>query len=348
MIKLYGFSFMKDGVRFDYPFKEMLSCMSSLVEKTYVALGENDDGTSEAVEKFDSVEIIPTVWDMKKVGDGGLIFSEQTNIALHKLRDNHKNELGSWAIYLQSDEIIHEADFEQLRKDIEEAEKQGCDAVRFRYFHFWMSHYQIAVNKRWYPHEIRAIKVNSNVENFGDAQGFSKFTKVYESDVSIFHYGHVRDLGKREAKQKDLINRIRPGKKFEKYLNREKRAFSKTKVRPLMIRHSKVMKDRIEKMGEASFIEFKKLIYVVGQREHISDSFFSKTVFSNLVFVSSVSDVPFEYRRAQMLILHPTLFERVQWGSETVTGMDSDIARAWDEDTRLLVLLSQLFNKHSY
>ncbi|CBW25250.1 hypothetical protein BMS_0326 [Halobacteriovorax marinus SJ] len=337
MNTLYGFTFMKDGVRYDYPFREMLNCMESLVDKCYVALGENDDGTSAEVEKFSKVEVIPTIWDMSKMGDGGLVFSEQTNIALSKLRENHASEEGAWAIYLQSDEIIHEDDFEQLRKDIDEAERSGCDAIRFRYFHFWMSHYRIAINKRWYPCEIRAVKVNSNVVNHGDAQGFSGFTKVYESDVHIYHYGHVRDAAKREEKQKDLIQRIRPGMKFSKYLNREKRAFAKTKSIPIRVKHSKVMQSRIERMGENYNLSKVSKYYIVGDKDDFPRNIAEKTFISEVIFRESVSEVPFEFRKERMFIVNPTLFERIQWGSCSYVSMESKLSREWKVDTQLMI-----------
>lgn len=341
MAKIYGFSFMKDGMRFDYPFREMLTCMSNLVDKCYLALGENDDGTSSEVEKFSDVEVIPTIWDMTKIGDGGQIFSEQTNIALSKLRENHVEEKGAWAIYLQSDEIIHEKDFDQVRKDIEAAEASGCDAIRFRYFHFWMDHYHIAINKRWYPSEIRAIKVDSSVVNYGDAQGFSEFTKVYESDVHIFHYGHVRDMAKRAEKQKDLIKRIRPGAKFSKYLSREKKAFAKTKTSPIRIQHSSVMKDRITRMGERFDLPLVDFLYVVGTRSNYSKEFLESLKITKVHWVESVESVPFEYRDKRMVIEKPSFFQRLQWGIKTPNGMESDFAREWTLEQKLLMQISE-------
>ncbi len=335
---------MKDGMRFDYPFREMLTCMSNLVDKCYLALGENDDGTSDEVSKFPQVEIIPTVWDMTKIGDGGQVFSEQTNIALTKLRENHQSEKGAWAIYLQSDEIIHERDFEQLRLDIEAAEASGCDAIRFRYFHFWMDHYHIAVNKRWYPSEIRAIKVDSKVVNYGDAQGFSEFTKVYESDVHIFHYGHVREMAKRAEKQKDLIKRIRPGAKFSKYLKREKKAFAKTKTVPLRIQHSEVMRERITRMGEVFEIPQLELLYIVGNQEDYSESFLKSLNIKNLVFADNVEAVPFEYRHGKMVIANSSNFQKFQWGIKTPRGMESELAREWTLEQRLIFLISEVIS----
>lgn len=345
MPNLYGFSFLKDGERYDYPYKEMLTCMSSLVEKCYLALGKNDDGTSEQVKNFSKVEVIPTVWDMSKIGDGGLIFSEQTNIALSKLREEHQSENGAWAIYLQSDEIIHENDFDKLRSDIETANAQGCDAIRFRYFHFWMDHYTIATNKRWYPCEIRAIKVDSDVVNHGDAQGFSGFKKVYESDVHIYHYGHVRDQQKREEKQKDLISKIRPKEKFAKYLNRENKAFSKTTTLPIRVHHSKVMKERIEKMGQSQTPKEMKELWIVGDSKNYSEDFLNSLNISKIHWCESVEEVPFEKRERAMVIEAPSFFQRLQWSDWTPRKMESDLARDWKRETLLQIKVASLNNQ---
>tara|TARA_R110002072_G_scaffold1989_3_gene16458 strand:- start:21485 stop:22537 length:1053 start_codon:yes stop_codon:yes gene_type:complete len=343
MIKLYGFSFLKDGERFDYPYKEMLTCMGQLVEKCYLALGENDDGTSGFVSQFPHVKVIPTVWDMSKIGDGGLIFSEQTNIALKDLRNEQSDQKEAWGIYLQSDEIIHESEFDQLRKDIEQAQLQGCDAVRFRYFHFWMSHYEIAVNKRWYPHEIRAVKLDSDVVNHGDAQGFSGFKKVYESDVHIFHYGHVRDLKKREEKQKELIRKIRPGQKFKKYLSREKKAFAKTKSIPIRLQHSEVMKERILKMGEIFDLPYIDEVFVVGDQKDFSQNINEVLHVKNIKWCSTVGEVPKEKRRNNMVIFEPSLFEQWRWDQLNLRSMESELAREWTNDQKLLFKISSKF-----
>ncbi|MDC1174707.1 hypothetical protein OAT67_04910 [Bacteriovoracaceae bacterium] len=342
MSKLYGFSFLKDGERFDYPYKEMLTCMENLVEKCYLALGKNDDGTSEQVKKFKKVEVIPTVWDMSKIGDGGLIFSEQTNIALNKLREDHQNEPEAWGIYLQSDEIIHEEDFVQLKRDIDEAEKTGCDAIRFRYFHFWMSHYQIAINKRWYPHEIRAVKIDSNVVSYGDAQGFSNFTKVFESDVHIFHYGHVRDQKKKEEKQKDLLNKIRPSEKFNKYLNREIRAFAKTKTLPIYIQHSLVMKNRIETMGESFFVKKINAVNVISDKVDENISRDKKVKISLLRWFKTKEEANKE--KGLKINLNPSFFQKLFNKKKYISKMESNLAREWDLKTKIMVQLGYIEN----
>lgn len=104
------------------------------------------------------------------MGDGGQILSQQTNIALDALRAAHGSEDDAWGVYLQCDELIHEDEVARIKEDIE-----------------------VALSKRWYPHEVRAIKLKSDIKSFGDAQGFSGVTKSYESECRILHYGHVRE-----------------------------------------------------------------------------------------------------------------------------------------------------------
>ena len=113
--------------------------------------------------------------------------------ALEALRADKKSDPEAWGFYLQCDEILHEDDFELIKEDFEKAQASGCDAISFRYFHFWMDHHHVAINKKWYPQEIRAVKVDSECESWGDAQSFRKVKKVYESDARIYHYGHVRE-----------------------------------------------------------------------------------------------------------------------------------------------------------
>ncbi|MFT6069711.1 MAG: hypothetical protein ACJAT2_001508 [Bacteriovoracaceae bacterium] len=340
MTKIYGFSFLKDGVRYDYPFKEAFKSLSSIASKTYVALGQNDDGTFEELKKLPELEIIHTVWDMNLLGKGGVIFSEQANIALNKIREVHGKEPSAWAVYLQSDEIIHEDAIDQLKRDIEKADVEGCDAIRLRYFHFWKSHYEVAINKRWYPTEIRVVKLDSKVINHGDAQGFSGFTKVYDSDVYIHHYGHVRDEEKRQEKQKFLIKSIRQSEKFQKYFKREQKAFADTKTLAVLLKHPLVMKERIEKMGESFNLPQKDIVYIVGNAEEYPSSTQEKINAKVVRWCSSLREVPKAFR-SSAVILKPSFLERILYPTKIPKGMLSELARPWDRDSFLLLKLSE-------
>src|SRR5690606_38027268 len=144
-MKIYGIAFIKNGIKFDFPFKESMLSMAPIVDKIYVNVGISDDGTLEAVKKIPKVEIIEVDWDDRR-SDSGHILSDMTNIAINKLREEVQDE-DAWAIYLQSDEVIHEDDFDRIKADLQSANDQGCDVMRFRYMHFWQKSHHLAIGK---------------------------------------------------------------------------------------------------------------------------------------------------------------------------------------------------------
>src|SRR3990167_5875781 len=160
MNAIYGFAILRNGVKYDYPFQESLRSLCALCHTVYLALGRSEDGTDAALGELNNLVILPTVWD-ESLRTSGLILSQQTNIALSALRERHP--IG-WGIYLQADEVLDERDFPKFRAVLQTAERNGCDAVSFRYLHFWQSYDRLAVSPRWYPQEIRAVRLESKAE----------------------------------------------------------------------------------------------------------------------------------------------------------------------------------------
>ncbi len=191
-MRLFGFSLLRNAVKYDYCFTESLSGLAAVVEKTFLALGDNEDNTEEMLDSIPNIVKIHTVWD-EKLRDSGLILSQQTNIALEAARSEQQSSDNSWGVYLQADEVLHENDYKLIADDIKFANENGYDSVAFRYKHFWHNHNQLTVGKKWYPVEVRAIKLNSNIKSIRDAQGFECCTKIYQSNAFIYHYGHVRE-----------------------------------------------------------------------------------------------------------------------------------------------------------
>ncbi|HEY8278967.1 MAG TPA: hypothetical protein VIH99_05045 [Bdellovibrionota bacterium] len=198
-LSLHGFSLIRNGLKYDYPFRESLGALRLLCDSVVVAVGRSEDGTEQELARL-NLEQVPTIWDEQK-RQGGVILSEQTNIALNELRRRHPK---GWGFYLQADELISEQDFARIRQDLVEAERLDCDCISFRYLHFWQSYERICVGKRWYPQEIRAIRLDRSIESYGDAQSFRGWKKKFESDAVIYHYGHVREAAAYEKKKNDF------------------------------------------------------------------------------------------------------------------------------------------------
>jgi glycosyltransferase involved in cell wall biosynthesis len=196
-MKLSGFTFCRNAVRYQYPLIESITSILPIVNEFVVNVGRCDDGTMDLVRSIGDpkIRVIESVWD-ETLRKDGLIYSQQTNIALAHCT-------GEWAFYLQADEVIHEQDLSPILKALEL--NHGKPAVRgllFRYLHFVGDYWSL--NPWFYHKAVRIIRNNGEVESCGDAVGFHlKATGQYVqsgppewlawSGARVFHYGWVKD-----------------------------------------------------------------------------------------------------------------------------------------------------------
>ncbi|TLY36235.1 MAG: glycosyltransferase, partial [Nitrospirae bacterium] len=108
-MKVSGFTFCRNAVRYDYPLVESIRSILPIVDEFIVNVGRCDDGTLELVRSIGDpkIRMIESVWD-ETLRKDGLIYSQQTNIALAQCT-------GDWAFYLQADEVVHEDDLPAIR-----------------------------------------------------------------------------------------------------------------------------------------------------------------------------------------------------------------------------------------
>jgi len=336
MSKLFGFTFIRNGIKYDYSFVEAITCLTELCEEVFVAVGDSEDQTLDWLKKIPKVKIYETKWDMS-LRQGGLILSQQTNLILDELKKVHGHDEEAWGVYLQCDEIFHENEYQMIKKDISSAQKMGADVISFRYLHFWQSHHQIAINKKWYPHEIRAVKLKTNISSWGDAQGFKDYTKVFESEATVFHYGHVRSAESYIEKKRDILTLYHQDSALKKYQKKEKRFDAKTKCLNFWGSHPKLMHERIVRLGEKIYNQEKKDLYVFSNQVTAMPIFLSRHNVHKLnnfiqLLKTSIDD---------LLIIHPNVFQKYFFKQNVPTKMCSKKARLWSEEFRLKLLLWQ-------
>ncbi len=189
-MKISGFSIVRNGVKFDYPFIESIKSILPICDEFVVAVGDSEDGTIDRILALNDtkIKIIETTWD-EKLRTGGNILAQQTNIAL-------ANIIGDWGIYLQADEVVHE----KYLPIIKEAMQQNLNARRvegllLKYIHFYGSYDYYANSRSWYRQEIRIIRNNIGVRSWKDAQGFridNRKMSVKFVDAYLNHYGWVK------------------------------------------------------------------------------------------------------------------------------------------------------------
>lgn len=198
-MKVSGFTLVRNGTRFDYPYLESLRSLLPLVDELIINVGIGDDDTLERIKRFaqeegqGKVSWFESRWplDDPEKKKGGKILSEQTNLALDRCT-------GDWCIYLQADEVFHERDYPALKRTLELAHPHGeVEGLLFDYVHFYGSFDVVQETRSAYRREVRAVRRSSGARSVGDAQSFrkpdgSKLKVIRAGGARVFHYGWVR------------------------------------------------------------------------------------------------------------------------------------------------------------
>jgi len=195
-VKVSGFSICRNAVKFDYPIVEVIRSALPIVDEFVVNVGQSDDGTLELIRGIgsDKIRIVESAWDDSMQKDG-LLFSRETNLALSRCT-------GDWSLYLQADEVLHEADYDAMRRALRDhLLNPSVLGFTFRYLHFYGDYR--SCNPWFYHRAVRIVRNDGQVESCGDAVGFwlkadqgylqsEHKDRVRPSGATIFHYGWVK------------------------------------------------------------------------------------------------------------------------------------------------------------
>src|SRR5690606_35301484 len=168
-MKVVGFSFSRNGVKYGYPFKQSILSVLPLVDKFVINLGNSEDSTNAEINTLPQKKIkqVHSDWCKTLMKDGKVLAAE-TNKAKAAVPQD-----ADWLFYIQADEVIHEKDYEEMRKKmLQYKDDDRVDGLLFRYFHFYGSFNLLGDGRSWYPFVIRIIKNNPAITSFRDAQGF--------------------------------------------------------------------------------------------------------------------------------------------------------------------------------
>lgn len=200
-MKVSGFSYIRNGFTYQYPFLESIQSILPICDEFVVAVGNSTDGTSEAIAALNDpkIKIIDTIWD-EQMRVGGTIFAQQANTALDACT-------GDWSFHIQADEIVHENDLPTIRAAITDAHAdKRVEGLLFDFLNFYGSYNYLNGTRYQHKKEIRIVRNGLNVRSYRDSQGFRKYPpqstqkpgfngdKLYvrHIGVPIYHYSYVR------------------------------------------------------------------------------------------------------------------------------------------------------------
>ncbi len=186
-MKISACAFINNGGSLGYPIIESIRSALHLVDEYVIAVGPEPDDPR--------IRIIDSTWspDAPK----GFVYSQQTMIALY-------NCTGEWALSLQGDEAIHEADCDELRELVIRAHADGgADGISMPYHHFYGRPNLVATGPRWYRREARLVRMSgrrvvvpSDAQFLANISGRRRlvYPKAVRSNARIYHYGWTRSL----------------------------------------------------------------------------------------------------------------------------------------------------------
>lgn len=283
-MKVSGFSYVRNGFTYDYPFIESIRSVLPLCDEFIMVIGDSNDGTREAVVALNDpkIRIVDTIWD-ESSRKGGYIFSQQANAGLDHCT-------GDWCFHIQADEVIHEKDYDHIRqmmtKYLNDPKVEGL-LIHFKNFFGDFKHY--APTRRYHNKEIRIVKNDRHVRSYKDSQGFRKFVEpenyltekgtklhVKQMDATLFHYSYVKHPKTQVKKRLEFSKRWLPSDSpLEEYAKKNVNGYDYSSEIDLLKEfkgtHPSVMQDRIRKAdwtfnydptkNNMTFVE--KLLYLV-------------------------------------------------------------------------------------
>jgi hypothetical protein len=248
-MKVSGFTFVRNAVKFDYPVVEAISSILPLCDEVVVCVGKSDDSTLALLESIasDKIKIIHSVWD-DSLREGGKVLAVETDKAFDAVAAD-----SDWAFYIQADEVLHEKYLPVIRQAmVQYAADKRVEGLLFDYTHFFGSYDYVGVSRTWYRNEIRVIRNDKNIRSYRDAQGFRKNNKklnVKPVDASIYHYGWVKPPKFMQAKVRNFHSLYRDEQWVDKYVAKtEEFDYSQIDVLArFTATHPTVIRERLER-----------------------------------------------------------------------------------------------------
>lgn len=203
-MKVSGFTFLRNAVINGYPFEESIRSLLPIVDEYVIAVGLSDDDTLERVSSIEDprIRIVETVWN-EAMRDRGYVYGQQKMIAQY-------NCTGDWLFYLEGDEVLHENQYLNIKKTMQEnLFNLDVEALYFDFFHFYGTPNQFGIAgyrkaPRILRNNIRAIAPDGLFWVVMDENKRGRYPRAKYAGGTVYHYGHCRSVSKMAEKLRQV------------------------------------------------------------------------------------------------------------------------------------------------
>jgi glycosyltransferase involved in cell wall biosynthesis len=187
-MKLSLYTFVKDGLFYDFHVVAMLRHHLALADEIIVNEGYSEDGTFEAISEIDpKIQAHRFHWDRSDPN------------AWHREFKNQARRLctGDWCVLLDCDEFIPEWEFDRLRRYLDTTDKP---IVPVRFVHFYGNYRVYLAGRRDITPETGS-RIHRNLEDievWGDGANVRLRSRPDDTSVvadetfEVHHFGNVR------------------------------------------------------------------------------------------------------------------------------------------------------------
>jgi hypothetical protein len=198
-VKISIYTFIKDGIYFDYHIVQMLKHHLPLADEIIVNEGYSSDATYEKIRNLDpKIKISREKWDL-------------SDASWHvKFKENaRKHCTGDWCILLDADEFIPEWEFENIRNHLEKTERV---IIPMKFIHFYGNYKVYNTNPTKFSWPLFKYTIHKNltdIEVWGDGSN----VRLKDSQIKIgnpseyfecHHFGFVRNPARLRHKWRAL------------------------------------------------------------------------------------------------------------------------------------------------
>jgi len=187
---LSGFTIVRNAVKLDFGIVPAVHSLLAVCDEVVVNVGESEDETRDIVASIGDprVRILDSKWDFSRRNE---MLGQETLKAMQACR-------GSWGIYIQADECLHEDGARILQETVAACDgDERVEGLLVKYLHFYGGFDTVATSRRWYRREVRCVRLGKDIRPYQGAQGFrvgAQYRKIRArvTDAVMYHYGWAR------------------------------------------------------------------------------------------------------------------------------------------------------------